>query len=193
MDAREVVAVIAETVGAVDAAIRERDVIAALEGRYAKIMQTGRRYITAPQVRNAAGFDATRTFDYVAIDTWTSGHLAVHIFEIKVARSDWLRELKQPQKTAEALRHADFFWIAATPDVVKLDELPDRWGLVVVRPGLRDPLHTPRAAKRLTPKPSRPGYDTDESGALVRRDRGHAPLDRDFVVGFLRAMTRGGS
>jgi hypothetical protein len=169
----------AETVTAADTGIREHDVIAALESRYAKVMQTGRRYITAPQVRNAAGFDATRTFDYVAIDTWTSGHLAVHIFEIKVARSDWLRELKQPQKTAEALRHADYFWIAATPGVVKVDELPDRWGLIEVRPENRTPLHTQRAAKRLTPRPSRPGYDTDESGALVRRGRGHAPLDRD--------------
>lgn len=85
------------------------------------------------EVRNDAGFRATRSADAVAMNTWPSRGLAVHGFEIKRDRRDWLRELKQPEKSAPIQRFCDHWWIVATLDVVKPDELPPTWGLLVLR------------------------------------------------------------
>ena len=43
-----------------------------------------------PAVRNAAGFDANRTADGIAMSLWPSRGLEVYGFEIKVSRGDWL-------------------------------------------------------------------------------------------------------
>lgn len=84
------------------------------------------------QVRNAAGFDATRTFDAVAVNLWPSRGLAIHIFEVKVSRSDWKRELAKPDKAEDACKIADRFSIVAPAGCVKDGELPPEWGLIEV-------------------------------------------------------------
>lgn len=53
-----------------------------------------REWVVATEVRNAASFDANRSADALAFNFWTSRGLAVHGYEVKVSRSDWLRELK---------------------------------------------------------------------------------------------------
>lgn len=114
--------------------LTEALVLGLLERRFGTVSQgTGRRYVTARHVRDAAGFDAFRTFDFVAVDTWPSSGLELHVVEVKVSRSDWLRELKQPEKTQAAVDLADRFWIAAPAGVVRKDELQGPWGLLEVR------------------------------------------------------------
>lgn len=56
-------------------------------------------------VRNAAGFDANRTFDAVAVNLWPSRGLSIHVYEVKVSRSDWKRELAKPAKAEDACRN----------------------------------------------------------------------------------------
>lgn len=59
-------------------------------------------------------------------------------FEIKVARSDWLAELDQPAK-AEAWHPHCHAWYVVAPDtdIVRPEELPDGWGLMIPDPNPR--------------------------------------------------------
>jgi hypothetical protein len=81
------------------------------------------------EVANAPGFSAHRYADAVALGIWPSrGHTVVG-FEVKDDRRDWLRELKNPAKADVMVSHCDQWWIVARPNVVKLEELPEPWGL----------------------------------------------------------------
>jgi hypothetical protein len=118
--------------------VTERVMLDLLHERFGFISQNGAsskpRYVCAEHVRARSGFD-TRTLDFVAVDTWASGKLATHGVEIKVSRSDWLRERKDPFKSAPFLKWTTHFWLAV-PDlsVAKPDELPEGWGLLVRGP-----------------------------------------------------------
>lgn len=46
-----------------------------------------------------------RYADVVAVNLWSSRGYAIHGFELKVSRSDWLRELKQPEKAEPIFRY----------------------------------------------------------------------------------------
>ena len=72
----------------------------------------------------------TRYADAVAMNLWKSRAYAVHGFEFKVSRSDWLRELKSPAKADEVFGYCDHFWIVAAPGIVNPEELPAKWGLL---------------------------------------------------------------
>lgn len=73
------------------------------------------------------------------IDLWVlqlspaKGMLA-HSVEVKVSRSDWLRELKQPLKRRPMEAVSNFAWVAAPPGIVAPHELPAGWGLFEVFP-----------------------------------------------------------
>jgi hypothetical protein len=116
------------------AAATETSVTDALHARYAQVHGNGRRYAVAAGVRSHAGFDARRTADYVAMDLWPSKGLALHGHEIKISRSDWLRELKDPSKAAEFTPWMNHWWLVASdPRIVRDGELPEGWGLMVMR------------------------------------------------------------
>ena len=116
------------------AAMTEAAVTDALHVRYSQVHGNGRRYAVAAGVRSHAGFDARRTADYVAMDLWPSGGLRLHGHEVKVSRSDWLRELKDPSKAAEFVPYMNCWWIVVSdPRIVRPGELPDDWGLMVMR------------------------------------------------------------
>jgi len=84
-----------------------------------------------PQVRNGTGYlRTTRTADALAMSLYPSRGLDLHGFEIKVNRTDWLNELKNPDKAEEIAQFVDFWWIVSTKDVVKVEELPLNWGLM---------------------------------------------------------------
>ena len=96
----------------------------------------GIRYATAEHVRSHAGHYARRTADFVAMDLWTSSGLALHGHEVKVSRSDWLTELKEPEKAAEFTPYMTFWWLVVSDKaIVKPGELPDGWGLMAPRGG----------------------------------------------------------
>jgi hypothetical protein len=103
------------------------------------------------ELRNDAGFRASRIADAFAMNTWPSRGLQIHGFEIKTDRRDFLRELKDPAKSVPIQQFCDYWWIIATPDVAKAEELPATWGLRVLR-GKR--LMTEKDAPKLPdPKP----------------------------------------
>lgn len=86
------------------------------------------------QVRNGTGYSRKqdRTADALAMSLWPSRGIDLHGFEIKIARNDWLRELKNPEKAEELAAYCDRWWmVAPSTEVIRPDELPTRWGLMV--------------------------------------------------------------
>lgn len=125
-----------------------------LEGRLAKRYRSPEAEILF-DVRNDAGFSATRSCDALAMGLWPSTGCALQGFEIKVSRSDWLRELKDGGKSEAFMPFVDFWWLVAPREIVTDDELPPTWGLLapssgdtlkVLRPATRraNPLPIPR-------------------------------------------------
>jgi len=116
------------------AKLTEGDMITALHAWYGETHGNGRRYAVAGGVRSHAGFDARRTADFMAMDLWPSKGLDLHGHEVKVSRSDWLRELKEPEKAAEFIPYVNRWWLVVPdPVIVGLGELPDGWGLMAMR------------------------------------------------------------
>jgi len=85
-----------------------------------------------PQVRNGTGYARTaRTADAIAMSLYPSRGLYLNGFEIKISRSDWLNELKNPDKAEAIAKYCDYWWIVAPKDIVKIEELPSNWGLMI--------------------------------------------------------------
>jgi hypothetical protein len=106
------------------------------------------------EVRNETGWSSSpRYADALAMGLWPSRGLRLEGFECKVDRSDWLRELRAPEKADAIAPYCDLWWIVspADPVVVKLDEVPPTWGwlvphgsaLKVVKPATPNPNPTP--------------------------------------------------
>ena len=132
----------------------EAELTDALYARYGAVHGNGQRYAVAAQVRSRAGFDARRTADFVAMDLWPSGRLTLHGHEIKVSRSDWLRELKDPGKAEEFLPFMNCWWIVVSDRrIVRDGELPGEWGLMAMRGPL---LEVVRKAPRRDARPLTP-------------------------------------
>lgn len=124
-------------------------------------------YALLAEVRDAAGFGSSRAADGIAMNLWPSRGLEVEGIEIKSYRSDWLKELKTPEKAENIFRYCDRWWlVAAAEDVVKVEEVPKTWGLMVVVKGR---LKTIKDAPKLTP----------------------IGLDRNFVAAMLKRATKG--
>jgi hypothetical protein len=110
---------------------------------------------------------ASRRIDFFAVSCWTSkggkGHAAA--VEVKASRSDFLRELKQPEKREFAWSVAHECWFACEKGVVlDVSEIPDGWGFL----------------------------ERDASGLKVKRaakQRKIEPWPWSFVAAFARRVT----
>lgn len=72
------------------------------------------------QLKLTSGFDSTRSFDALAIGLWPSDPQVI-VYEVKVQRSDWLRELADPRKRAFAHFVSTEAWFAVAPGVVQYE------------------------------------------------------------------------
>lgn len=119
-----------------------------------------RRYAVAAHVPSAP-VGPLRVCDFMAIDCWRSGNFAVHGHEIKISRSDWLKELRDPSKAESFKRYCHYWWLVV-PDlsIVRGDTLPPGWGLLVGETTLR-------AAKVAVPQKPVP-MPTSTNVALLR-------------------------
>lgn len=109
------------------------DIKKALQQRYSNISQ----YVTISEFRPGTGYglNSERYIDFYVIDCWGS-HKAM-AFEIKVSRSDFLSEIKKPEKRRLALHFSHEFYFAAPVGMIKPDELPPECGLLEVYEDLR--------------------------------------------------------
>lgn len=113
------------------------------------------------EVGDATGGRQRRWADAVAMNLYPSRGLSIQGFEVKAHRSDWLRELKDPTKSAPVQQYCDHWWVVALPGIVKPDELPATWGLYELK---GNGLHVSKTAPKLEA----------------------APLRREFVAAMLR-------
>lgn len=93
-------------------------------------------WLWAREVPTKAGYGSPRTIDCVAMHRWSSHNHQLDMIELKVSRSDFQAELKDPAKHETFFRWANRFWIAAPQGLLKAAELPEQWGLLTV--GLND-------------------------------------------------------
>lgn len=151
----------------------EAEMLALLRARYSEQHGNGEAWAFVTHVRNAAGFDASRTCDAIAMALWPSRGLVLHGIEVKCSRADWLRELKHPAKAEGFATLVDRWYLAvADRTIVRAGELPDGWGLLVAR-GSRlvqeteaQPLHEGAGALKSRPLP--PGLNRSALAALLR-------------------------
>lgn len=104
------------------------------------------RYALFFDVPDNVGTNAHRRADAVAIGCWRSGGHLIEGFEIKVSRSDWLRELAQVTKADPFVERCDRWWlVTGAPGIAKAEEIPACWGwLSVSKGGLRVQKPAPR-------------------------------------------------
>ena len=88
---------------------------------------------SAPDYAFLREIDAgARRVDAVAVKL--GGRTEIHGFEIKTSRNDWLRETKDVLKADDRLGYFDFWWLAVSDKtVIRPDELPEHWGLLVLQ------------------------------------------------------------
>lgn len=102
--------------------------------------------------------------DAIAMSLWPSRGLHLHGFEFKASRTDWLKELKRPDKADKFWRFCDYWWLVVTDRaIVKEGELPDTWGLLAL--DNKATLRIVKQAAKLTPQ----------------------SIDEPFLAGMLRA------
>lgn len=140
----------------------------------------GNEWVLLEEVAPATG-GGTRYADAIAINLWASRGHAIIGFEVKTERSDWLRELKQPEKAEPIIKFCDHWNIVAPKGIVKDGELPPNWGLLEVR---GSSLVQAVPARRLEPAPVTRAF----FASLVRRAfeqvdrRARALVDRELVA-----------
>ncbi len=137
----------------------EREMLDLLNVKYRAATANGIRYTRAEHVKISTGFDASRICDFMAMDLW-NGYgdgrgPKLHGHEVKVSRSDWLREVKEPEKAEAFKRYCDYWWLVVSdPGIVQFGELPYDWGLMVARGrGLAVVKEAPRLAPEPMPRP----------------------------------------
>ncbi len=126
--------------------------------------------------------------DFLAVGTWPSTRFHVHGYEIKTSRSDWLRELKDPAKSAEGMAKVDQWWLAAPAGVLKdRSELPEGWGYVEVTETGTTVRHYAPILRPPLPKKHRDGKVDHEWGeraafAGMARRVAYAEADRKALL-----------
>ena len=136
------------------------EVIGALRLKY----PTG-AYALLEQVGNGTGFNCGRHCDALVMSLWPSRGLDITGIEVKVRRSDWLKELGEPAKAEAIAKYCDYWFLAVGDEnIVQPGELPPTWGLLV--PTADGKMRCKTEAQRLSPN----------------------ALDRSFVASVMRQV-----
>lgn len=116
----------------------------------------------------------TRYADAVAFGLWASHGHAIDGIEVKVSRSDFLNEMKQPEKSQPIFQFCNRWWLACPKDMVKPDELPPTWGLLEYIDGgtLRQKIKAPK----LSPIKPTTGFFAAMMRRHAGRDEGMAEI-----------------
>lgn len=96
----------------------------------ARFADTG--YAVLAEVADGTGAKQSRWADALTMSLWPSRGLELIGFEIKVSRSDWIKELNSPGKAEAVCKYCDrWYVVVGNADIVKPGELPSTWGLMV--------------------------------------------------------------
>ena len=118
--------------------------------------------LIAFEVANGTGTAADRWADAVRFELWPSKGYAITGYEIKVSRSDWLNELRDPTKSAAISKFCDHWYLVSPDGVLGIDELPENWGWIRATPnGL--------TVKTRAPKREPAAIDRSFAASLLRK------------------------
>lgn len=145
-------------------------------------------WVLLREVPDATSWSKTRTADAIAFGCWRSVGIAIHGYEIKVARADWLREIQQPEKSEAFVQRCNYWWVAAPEGVVKPEEMPANWGLREVR--RQGDSFSVKVRKAATHNPE-PKLDVAFACALARCAFRRAPAIADHEKALKRAKEEG--
>ncbi|HEC93357.1 MAG TPA: hypothetical protein ENI51_10255 [Candidatus Atribacteria bacterium] len=142
-----------------------KQVLDALKNKYD---DHGHSYAFLTQVGNSTGFSCNRWADAIVMSLWESRGLEIIGFEIKVSRTDWLRELKNPAKADPIYQYCDsWYLVLGDPKILRFGELPMGWGLMVP--------HTKNTLKTVVP---------------AKRKENPKPINRRFLAAILRRVVQ---
>jgi hypothetical protein len=178
----------------------ERSMLDRLNVRYSGLVKnggwSGPKFLRAEHVPVGLRLQRHRICDYIATSMHSTPYVpgvrgafppVYHGHEVKVSRSDWLTELKDPGK-AEAFRpHVHYWWLVAADKAIVRDDLPEGWGLLVPH-GTRTLRIAVQATLNSEPEPMPHGLQ----GALLRASvttegrltRPAPPTDREIYEAF---------
>lgn len=107
-----------------------KDIVRILAEHHGKSDQ----WIFLTELRPSPGFKLSddRRIDAWAMGCWPSQHFARIAYEVKVSRSDFLNELKQPRKRRVGLLHSNTFYFVTPPGITRIEEIPPECGLIEV-------------------------------------------------------------
>ncbi len=144
--------------------MKVNDISLALQPRY----DEEKGWVFLEEVRNRTGFGGRERYaDAIAMQVWASRGYEVHGFEYKVSRSDVVKELNSPEKSAVIQKYCDKWWlVVGDKNIIHLDEVPKTWGLM-----------TPFGDKRLKVKVQAP---------KLKRE----PLTEAFIASVFRNAKR---
>lgn len=128
------------------------EVLAAVRKRHPGIEDGVPAWIFVPELRVSTGYPPggelsmvrgkrvwryppKQRLDAWAMHTWPSRRYERVAYEIKVSRSDWLRELADPEKRQVAMGLSNRFYFAVPQGMVRVVEVPEGCGLVSIIEG----------------------------------------------------------
>jgi len=110
------------------------DLVKMIRQRYPVDQSPGyHRRVVLEQVPDGTGMYQGHWIDVAVFDMWPSKGLLREAFEIKVSRSDFIREMQNPGKHKWVLECFHHFWFVAPQDVIQLEELPANIGWMCPR------------------------------------------------------------
>lgn len=100
-------------------------------------LETTHPYPEWSSFRELAVLTGTRRLDFWTMAAYSAHAYRAVVYEVKATRSDFLNELKHPEKRIPAEECAHECWFAVPAGIVKPEEIPANWGLMVLSEGMR--------------------------------------------------------
>lgn len=105
-----------------------KDIVSLLRQKY----QRGWLFIT--ELRRSPGWVVDRTIDVFVMHQWPSEGFKRIAYEVKVSKSDFQREIKQPQKRKSFREMCNEFYFIAPVGIIEAEKVPTDCGLIEVTP-----------------------------------------------------------
>jgi hypothetical protein len=120
--------------------VKSSDIIKALRKRHGT---NGREWAFFDELRAGTGYKSYKTykrtglnpeqrFDAWAINLYPSKKHLTIAYEVKVSRSDFLNEIKNPHKRDMAMMYSNEFYFATPKGLVSKEEIPSGCGLIEI-------------------------------------------------------------
>lgn len=143
-------------------------------------------YAFMTEVGNSTGFKCSRHADVVVMALWPSRGLEITGMEVKVSRTDWVKELNSPEKAEVIFEKCDkWFLVVGDENIVKDGELPVGWGLMVPKNGGF------RTKVQPTAKPPERALDRAFVAAMLRQACAQLTEDARLAAEYARGKVDG--